>query len=81
MTEALTLNCLVNTPSLPAAGSLRLVYLLLEVGGGADAGSLPVNLALVVDVSESMHFRLATEEQFEDLARKGLLKEVRDART
>jgi Ca-activated chloride channel family protein len=76
MTEALTLNYLVNTPYLPAAGSPRLVYLLLEVGAGVGSHSLPVNLALVVDVSESMHFRLATEAQFEDLARKGLLKEV-----
>ena len=73
MTESLTLTCTVNTPYLPATGGPRLVYLLLEVG---DTGSLPVNLALVVDVSESMHFRLATETQFEDLARKGLLKEV-----
>lgn len=76
MTEALTLNCLVNTPYLPVTGSPRLVYLLLGVGAGAGSISLPVNLALVVDVSESMHFRLATEEQFEDLARRGLLKEV-----
>jgi Ca-activated chloride channel family protein len=76
MTESLTLTCTVNTPYLPATGGPRLVYLLLEVGGGSDTSSLPVNLALVVDVSESMHFRLATEAQFEDLARKGLLKEV-----
>jgi Ca-activated chloride channel family protein len=76
MTELLTLTCKVNTPYLPVAGSPRLVYLLLEVGGGADSDSLPVSLALVVDVSESMHFRLATEAQFEELARKGLLREV-----
>jgi hypothetical protein len=76
MTEPLTLTCTVNTPYLPTTGGPRLVYLLLEVGDGVDSGALPVNLALVVDVSESMHFRLATEAQFEDLARKGLLKEV-----
>jgi Ca-activated chloride channel family protein len=76
MTEPLTLTCTVNTPYLPVTGSPRLVYLLLEVGGGVNAGSLPVDLALVVDVSESMHFRLATEAQFEDMARKGLLHEV-----
>lgn len=76
MTEPLTLTCTVNTPYLPVTDSPRLVYLLLEVGGGVDAGSLPVDLALVVDVSESMHFRLATEAQFEDMARKGLLHEV-----
>ncbi|MBN1976257.1 MAG: VWA domain-containing protein [Anaerolineae bacterium] len=76
MPKALYLACTVNTPYLPATGGPRLIYLLLEASGGSDAGSLPVNLALVVDVSESMHFRLATEAQFEDLARKGLLKEV-----
>jgi hypothetical protein len=76
MAEALTLSCLLSTPRLPAVESVRLVYLLLEVGGGAGSRSLPVDLVLVVDVSESMHFRLATEAQFEDLARQGLLKEV-----
>jgi Ca-activated chloride channel family protein len=76
MTEPPRLTCTVSTPYLPATGNPRLVYLLLEVGGGTDSPSLPVNLALVVDVSESMHFRLATEAQFEDLARRGLLKEV-----
>lgn len=76
MAEALKLGCTVSTPYLPDSGGQRLVYLLLEVGGGMSKASLPVNLALVVDVSESMHFRLASEEQFEALARKGLLKEV-----
>ena len=76
MAEALNIGCTVNTPYLPASGGQRLVYLLMEVGGGTSTASLPVNLALVVDVSESMHFRLASEAQFEDMARKGLLKEV-----
>jgi Ca-activated chloride channel family protein len=76
MTESLILTCTVSTPYLPVTGGPRLIYLLLEVGGGVDSALLPVNLVLVVDVSESMHFRLATEEQFEELARKGLLREV-----
>jgi hypothetical protein len=76
MAEALNMICTVSTPYLPDSGGQRLVYLLLEVGGGTSAAAMPVNLALVVDVSESMHFRLASEAQFEDLARKGLLKEV-----
>jgi len=37
---------------------------------------LPVNLVLIVDVSESMHVRVATEAQFEELARTGALQEV-----
>ncbi len=76
MAETLSLTCTVNTPALPITGSQRLVYLLLEVGGGAESASLPVNLALVVDASESMHIRLATDAQFEELARLGVLKEV-----
>ena len=76
MDEALNIGCTVNTPYLPASGGQRLVYLLMEVGGGTSTASLPVNLALVVDVSESMHFRLVSETQFEDMARQGLLQEV-----
>jgi len=76
MAEALSLTCTVNTPALPVTSSQRLVYLLLEVGGGTGSRSLPVNLALVVDVSESMHIRLASNAQFKELARTGMLQEV-----
>ncbi|MDY7079524.1 MAG: VWA domain-containing protein [Chloroflexota bacterium] len=78
MVETLDLTCTVNAPALPVTGSQRLVYLLLEVRGDttADSASLPVNLALVVDVSESMHIRVATDEQFKKLVRTGLLQEV-----
>ena len=76
MADALRLTCTVNTPALPLTSGQRLVYLLLEVSGGADSASLPVNLALVVDVSESMRIRLVTDAQFEELARQGLLQEV-----
>lgn len=74
--RALSLTCFLSTPYIPAASGPRLVYLLLAVSGGTGAAALPVNLALVVDVSESMHFRLATEEQFKELARRGGLKEA-----
>jgi len=76
MAKPLSLTWAVNAPYLPVTGQLRLVYLLLEVSGDAGSSTLPVNLALAVDVSESMHFRLATDAQFEELARMGLLKEV-----
>ena len=76
MTRPLHLTPVVNMPCLPVSAQPRLVYLLLEVGGGEDSGSLPVNLGLVVDTSESMHIRLATEAQFEKLARMGMLQEV-----
>jgi hypothetical protein len=76
MVQALGLTCTVNTPVLPVTDSQRLIYLLLEVNECDDSAVLPVNLALVVDVSESMHIRVATDEQFQDLARRGLLQEV-----
>jgi len=76
MAEALSLTCTVNAPYLPVTGRPRLVYLLLEVTGGAGNDVLPVNLSIVVDVSESMHLRLVTEAQFEELARVGILQEV-----
>ncbi len=76
MTEPLSLTCTVNTPCLPITGDPRLAYLLLEVSGGAGSASLLVNLSIVVDTSDSMHFRLATDAQFEELARMGMLQEV-----
>lgn len=74
--EPLQLTSVLNTSYVPVTHQPRLVYLLLEVGGGVDSGSLPVNLGLVVDTSESMHIRLATEVQFKELARMGMLQEV-----
>jgi Ca-activated chloride channel family protein len=76
MAEVLRLTCTVNAPALPVTSSQRLVYLLVEVSGQNDLTALPVNLALVIDVSESMHIRVATDEQFKELARTGLLQEV-----
>ena len=67
MAEALGLTCTVNTPALPVTGGQRLVYLLLEVSGDTGSEVLPVNLALVVDVSESMYIRVATDEQFREI--------------
>ncbi len=76
MVQALGLTCTVNTPVLPVTDSQRLLYLLLEVNECNDSTVLAVNLTLVVDVSESMHIRVATDEQFKELARQGLLQEV-----
>jgi len=76
MVEALSVTCTVNTPYLPITSGPRLAYLLLEVSGGTTTGTLPINLVIVVDVSESMHFRLATEAQFQELARMGMMQEV-----
>ena len=76
MVDPLSLTCTLNTPALPIADGQRLVYLLLEVSATTDSEVLPGNLALIVDVSESMHIRVATDEQFKALARTGQLKEV-----
>ncbi len=79
MTDQLALTCTLNTPTLPANGPLRLIYLLVEVemtGGAAATGPAPVNLGLVVDVSESMHFYLATDSQMAELVQLGMLREV-----
>jgi len=76
MTESLHLTPVLNSSYIPVTHRPRLVYLLLEVGGGVDGDSLPVNLGLVVDTSESMHIRLANESQFKELARMGALREV-----
>lgn len=76
MAEAPDLRYTVNAPFVPVTGSPRLLYLLLEISGGASSSTLPVNLALVVDTSNSMYIRLADEGQFKELARMGRLREV-----
>jgi Ca-activated chloride channel homolog len=75
MDNALSLTCKVNTPYLPASKQPRLLYLLLEVGGGGGDEVLPVNLSIVVDTSASMRIRLVTEGQFKELAQIGALEE------
>lgn len=76
MNIPLNLTCTLNTPAIPVTAQPRLVYLLLEVKGSGGPAVLPVNLAIVVDVSDSMHIRLVTEEQFRQLARRGYLRET-----
>lgn len=84
MTASLHPICTLNTPVLPVTTEARLVYLMVEVeqapdhtaSQGASASVSPVNLALVLDVSESMHIRVATDAEFEALARQGLLQET-----
>jgi Ca-activated chloride channel family protein len=53
-----------------------MVYFLLEIGGGENAQSLPMNIGLVIDVSESMHIRMVTEEQFKELVGRRNIKEI-----
>jgi len=76
MSSPLTIKTSLNLPVIPDTGNARLLYLLVEVGGGGDAQSLPMNLGLVIDVSESMHIRMVTEDQFRELVGRGNTKEV-----
>ena len=76
MNTSLHLNCSLNSSRIPITGQPRLVYLLIEMGAEGATESAAVNLTLVVDVSESMHIRLVTEEQFADLASLGFIQEV-----
>jgi hypothetical protein len=68
MSTLLTLTATVNTTTIPASSQDRLVYLLLEIGGGEAVSSHPIDLALVIDCSDSMRIYLVDEEQFEYLA-------------
>ena len=56
MTNEIALNCLLNMGTVPAASEPRLLYLLIDVRAGQGAAPLqaPVNIAVVIDVSESM---------------------------
>jgi Ca-activated chloride channel homolog len=68
MLTSLRLTATANTTTIPASSKDRLVYLLLEIGGGGAVSSHPIDLALVIDCSDSMRIYLVDEEQFEYLA-------------
>lgn len=78
--DTLSLTSSLSHPVIPAGnGALdqpRLVHLLLEITGGSQGKSLPMNLGLVVDVSESMRIRLVSDAQFRHLASQGLAQEI-----
>ncbi len=60
MTSQLSLTSTLNTTSVPLSNQPRLLYLLIETGGGqAGAARMPVQLGLVVDKSDSMLIRIA----------------------
>jgi Ca-activated chloride channel family protein len=78
--EQLALKITLGQATIPATAQPRLVYVLFEVApAGArppDRRRLPVNLGLVVDVSQSMQVPIITPEQFEWLARQGRVREM-----
>ncbi|HMA34992.1 MAG TPA: VWA domain-containing protein [Chloroflexia bacterium] len=78
MANEVALQCRLNVQEVPAAGEPRLIYLLLDVQPAATLGTraAPVNLGIVLDISESMRLPVLSQEQFQELARLGHTKEV-----
>jgi len=78
MTDELTLDIRLSRTIIATIQQPQLVYVLFEIqpAEGLAAVRLPVNLALVVDRSESMCIPILTDEQFEELARRGGVREV-----
>lgn len=78
MSSEITLNCMLNIDAVPADSEPRLVYLLVDTGIGHNAAPLqaPVNLAIVLDVSESMRLPVLSQEQFGELKRLGQVREI-----
>lgn len=78
MTNDLTLDVRLSRTAIASAQQPQLVYVLLSIQPAAKLATvrLPVNLNLVVDRSQSMCIPILTEEQFEELARRGGAREV-----
>jgi len=76
MAAPLTLTATLSSPVIPVTGQIRLVYLLLEVSGGLAADTMPLNLNLVLDVSDSMRIHIISDDLFRQVARQGKLLET-----
>lgn len=78
MSSQLYLDHYLNSGYVPVTNQPRLVYVLLEIRPGETLPTIPVpvNLGIVVDKSESMCIPILTDEQFEELARMGSVREV-----
>jgi Ca-activated chloride channel family protein len=78
MSDPFLLSTTLHMPLLPAGNEPRLLYFLLEITPNAQLPlrRRPVNLALVVDASESMLIPSLEDELVEELARRGLLVET-----
>src|SRR5215210_209879 len=78
MPDEIALECALNVTSVPAAGEPRLLYLLIEVkpGQGLEPLQAPVNMAVVLDVSESMRLPVLSQEQFHLLSKLGEAREI-----
>jgi len=71
----------LSTPFLPAQTSVRLVGALVTIAD-IPAATAPLRLLVVVDKSESMMLPMVTQEQLEELRRRGVVRQtVRDGVT
>lgn len=73
MANEIALNTTLNVESVLAGEQPRLVYLLIDVrpGEGVRPDAAPVNMAVVLDVSESMRLPVLTQRQFKELSEMG----------
>ena len=78
MPTDIALRCALNVDTVPAGGEARVVYALIEVESGEGAVPLqaPVNMALVLDASESMRLPVLSQEQFQTLSSMGQATET-----
>src|SRR5437764_4635482 len=78
MADEIVLNCTLNVDTVPASEGPRLVYLLVDLRPGLNSQPLeaPVNMAIVLDVSESMRLPVLTQEQFQELAAAGHVQQT-----
>jgi Ca-activated chloride channel family protein len=79
MANELMMTCQLNMEQVPASAGPRLVYLLIDTRSGLPVNAtaqVPVNLGLVLDISESMRLPVLNQQQFEELVRMGHVKEV-----
>ncbi|MDQ6695608.1 MAG: VWA domain-containing protein [Chloroflexota bacterium] len=76
MPDDIILNPRLNiatVPTSPTSSEPRLLYLLVDISPGENVQPLeaPVNIALVLDVSESMRLPVLSQAQFRELQKMG----------
>lgn len=78
MANEIALNTTMNVESVPAGEQPRLIYLLIDAkpGEGATSSAVPVNMAVVLDVSESMRLPVLTQKQFKELSELGVARQT-----
>jgi Ca-activated chloride channel family protein len=78
MANEIALSCLLNVDTVPASSEPRLLYLLIDTRPGAEAQPLqaPVNISVVIDVSESMRLPVLSQAQFDELRKMGQVNQT-----